>query len=737
MSSGGAGGASDWGGDYSMILHNIEDNLDYHITHRKRPRGGKDDVDLTVSSSGEPHDLDTSMSFSVVNSSSSMRLNLQIDELKLQIEELNEKLRLVKDDQMREKEKMIRQLQFLENDNTLLKNEIETKNEKYYALKKKLQSTLREKQSTTTPSTTPSSTSLTSNSSLHPSSASSLSSPLLNEPQSKGGGSNNSSNGDHYIKELETTVLLKNKEVRHLTLKNSELEEKCGNYEQQLLTLRADFNSTESTANSSLSSLLTHKQKTDSDNQLRKQGKEIERLVSQLKNQQILEEELNSSQQKIIQLKQSVKSLLETESRYSALMEEKESWSRYFRDVIQHFQTSSPQLMAEINSDPSLSGYRLSSHEGVGGESADASSALLSIPVPMPIMILRYLNKLQNKCIELLRNECDLELKNSELKAKLSSTEKVLDDERKMALEDKETIQSLQKRFKLLTQHSILYESEVMSLRALLKTYDLEFNVLLGNTRQATAAAATSLPTTRASEENKMKSYDKALSLKDSLIAELREELDRSREEFKQRLQQLEADLALSSTSGRQHQVPGQDDEIVKLKSQFARSREEIFCLQSLSRVDFIPDQTKVYFLLHIVIDLSYLSASQVLRLKRQYNPSYAKSETVEEKDEEGMDIIVDKDQTPSYMTPIEELKALRKEIKTLKSSPHSAALALSDDLSTSVVGPSTASSSSGIDSNKLNIRLKEMFRERISSYREAVYLLLGYKVPIPLSTTL
>ena len=32
-------------------------------------------------------------------------------------------------------------------------------------------------------------------------------------------------------------------------------------------------------------------------------------------------------------------------------------------------------------------------------------------------------------------------------------------------------------------------------------------------------------------------------------------------------------------------------------------------------------------------------------------------------------------------------------------------------------------------DANKLNARLKEVFKERLSSFREAVYLLTGYKV--------
>ena len=35
------------------------------------------------------------------------------------------------------------------------------------------------------------------------------------------------------------------------------------------------------------------------------------------------------------------------------------------------------------------------------------------------------------------------------------------------------------------------------------------------------------------------------------------------------------------------------------------------------------------------------------------------------------------------------------------------------------------------MDSSKLNQRLKEMFKDRISAFREAVYLLTGYKVDL------
>lgn len=57
-------------------------------------------------------------------------------------------------------------------------------------------------------------------------------------------------------------------------------------------------------------------------------------------------------------------------------------------------------------------------------------------------------------------------------------------------------------------------------------------------------------------------------------------------------------------------------------------------------------------------------------------------------------------------------------------------------NMNTSVMGAPCSSSgavggkcSCGADSNKLNLRLKEMFKERITSFREGVYLLTGFKV--------
>jgi hypothetical protein len=210
------------------------------------------------------------------------------------------------------------------------------------------------------------------------------------------------------------------------------------------------------------------------------------------------------------------------------------------------------------------------------------------------------MNKLQNKCLELLQNDCHLEHKNSELKAQLVSLEKSLGNEKQTSALEKETIEHLKKRQSVLTQQAILYEGEVLSLRSLLKTYDLEFNVILGNNRQVANAGV---------EENRMKNFEKVMQLKEAVISDLRKELDETRGEFKRRLEDLGSSLVVSQGhshpvssrgkgqgQGQEEETQGEEkEEVRKLKSQCQEYREEIFALQSLSRIDYLPDTTKVH----------------------------------------------------------------------------------------------------------------------------------------------
>lgn len=60
-----------------------------------------------------------------------------------------------------------------------------------------------------------------------------------------------------------------------------------------------------------------------------------------------------------------------------------------------------------------------------------------------------------------------------------------------------------------------------------------------------------------------------------------------------------------------------------------------------------------------------------------------------------------------------------------------SAGLDTSTSLNTTSTRANVSMSAGGVDSQKMNQRLKEAFREKIAEYREAVYLLFGYKVTI------
>jgi hypothetical protein len=98
-----------------------------------------------------------------------------------------------------------------------------------------------------------------------------------------------------------------------------------------------------------------------------------------------------------------------------------------------------------------------------------------------------------------------------------------------------------------------------------------------------------------------------------------------------------------------------------------------------------------------------------------------------------------EKEKDKEYMTPIDEIKSLRRQIRQLKAEltlqqDHPRIAESGESQLNTTLNPSsnpTKEKISVFDSEKFNIRLKEMFRERIKSYREAVYLLFGYQVLI------
>lgn len=84
---------------------------------------------------------------------------------------------------------------------------------------------------------------------------------------------------------------------------------------------------------------------------------------------------------------------------------------------------------------------------------------------------------------------------------------------------------------------------------------------------------------------------------------------------------------------------------------------------------------------------------------------------------------------------PHDVIKRLKTQVQTLTSQLQSSTTVPQHQVSEmsmmleSNQNMSILNKASGIDANKMNLRLKEIFKEKISTLREAIYLLSGYKV--------
>jgi chromosome segregation ATPase len=548
---------SDWGGDYSMILHNVEDKLDHHLDEnsastRKRIRA--DSMSLI--------DQDGDSFNQSITSSSVLRLNLQLDEAKIKNEELVEKINSQRDDFARQKEKYIRQLEFMENDNIELKAELESKKEKYFAIKKKLQSTIRaadsEKQVLTQQILQLSQSKSISTTSAAPSDMSSIWEDRLNK--------------------LEASISVKNTEAKTLSIKNAELEEKCAVLQHKLLAARSDISDgdSQSTARS------LQKQVSDLESLLRRRSREVEKLENQLKNQHLLEQDLSSCNQKLLNLRTAAKTLHDVEAKYNVLLKEKESWTLYFQDIVMQLENS---------------------RGDTGGGGAEATGVAREVT---PVLVLRLLSNVQSKCASLLRAQCELDSKNSTLRSQLRQSEIALKDAEETRLAAVESSERVNQSSALLKQQVQLYEGEVMSLRALLKTFDAEVAILEGQNRSSRrkekSEAALLISGGDATEA--------LCRAKDAVIQELRAEVDTLRLQRQSDLQQIaearEAAHRAEATLSRLREgggdgAEGGRGESVALQSEKKALKQkcedllvELLALQKAAGFDFIPGKTKV-----------------------------------------------------------------------------------------------------------------------------------------------
>jgi len=312
----------------------------------------------------------------------------------------------------------------------------------------------------------------------------------------------------------------------------------------------------------------------------------------------------------------------------------------------------------------------------------------------------------------LLKTKGDLEASVTDLKRQIGRAEAQWKDAERSKIDACQRAEQAEIKQKNAEQLAKLFEGEVLRNRDLLKSYDAEFSI-----GRPDAAAI--------------------LAKKDQVIANIRTELDECR---------AEAMLLSSKVTDTEERFNAGVLEINELRRTRDKLREQLFGLQHATGMDFVPGKTRVLHLTQNPASAAIASASSSsssAAMQRLQGP-------------------------PVSTVPLEELKRLRVENKRLTEALAEAASqvqAMSNnsgegghglDISTSGSRPSTFPSSSssssaaqqtskssrsgdggsgggggGADSSKLNQRMKETFRERITSFREAVYLLTGYKVDL------
>lgn len=449
------------------------------------------------------------------------------------------------------------------------------------------------------------------------------------------------------LEEMERSVLAKSDEARQLNVANAALEQQVRQLEQQSLSSRLGL-AQEGSGDAQEAKDL-RKRYVDVESTLRRKTRELERLEQKMQNQSLLQETNAALSSKVAAMQEIVDSAQATRTKCQVLLEEKKTWSLIFKDICQS---------------SSLIDYNAAAEE-------DAT----------PVAALRLLSAAQQKCTLLLKTQGELEAAKTDLRRQLQRAEAAQHDSERSKADAAFRAETAEDKLRLAQQQVRLFDGEIKSLRAMVKTFDAEFSI--GRPEA-----------------------DKVLRLQEDATKSMHGELDACRAQaqaFAAKVGELEEKAAASGA------------EIMELRRLSERLREELYGLKHCTGVDFVPGKTKV---LHLV-----------------NNPAAERCVA-----------------RPAVSSvPSEKMKALQADNKHLHEAL-AAALAqqagaagqpqnLSGDQSAmnvtaggAVAGAPLASAASGAaaDSSKLNLRLKEMFRERITSFREAVYLLTGYKVALP-----
>jgi len=655
---------------------------------------------------------------------------VDLGEQRLLNEQLTGRVQMMKEAEERDKKRFVRQLNFLEGENSELREAISYKTEQYFEDKKKWQVVLQETEKAAREAAK-----------LLPPAAPQTASAAAATPSSSSSSLSSQSDGliqqhnDAYWAEkfasLEEQIQGKADEALRATAAQSDVETalreaqaRCAQLEARVGTASAAAVGTGGASARGRDGDPDHDagerqlevRCSDLENQLRKVNREHERVLKKLQNQALLEDEMAQLSTRL-KLKESAGTAMHVlEVNYERLKSEKDDWTLLFAAVM-----------------------------GKGHEPGSSDSASFWTGAKediTPAKVYRALSDAQKQTSVLLKKHSDQEIRLAELsKAQLkseSALHEALSDKDSLALAKDGAESSLRRQ----RQQTRLFEGEVKSLRALMKSYNNELSIgSKGSSKDADPTA-----------------HANVLKIKDDTISDLQQQLDTSRTIHADLLSEVETIRAAPPTSTTSttsagaagaagaatsthllvspqvsaRQLDAQREESAALRMQIHGLKDELLGLQKATGLDFVPERVRV---LHLRQNPAAVALG---------GPTDAAASS--------------SGSSNALTRPLEELRKLRDENRRLRDMALHATASMSDENSDPVPGPGPSSSTPGPctpaagqqsshsratstpngggggpgpDSSKLNQRLKEMFRERITCFREAVYLLTGYKIDL------
>ncbi|KAJ1426629.1 mitotic checkpoint protein-domain-containing protein [Ochromonadaceae sp. CCMP2298] len=663
--------STEYGEDYSFLLQSLEAQISENIPAEQNELS----VTSPYLSSSSVKRRRTGENFSpeadnMFSSASKMRSQAVVDELTLENERLRDQLERGKSEFQASKEELVRQVKFYEEKSSKLKRESQERLDKYYEEKKKWAAKQRELEGQLKKAT---------EKPAAPSASSSQAAGLSRVQEEVAG----------RLKVLEGELSSKVAEARANMTAKLRLESKLFEAEQELRQLRSTCGEGSMSNEALQEARVLRGQFSQLESAHRRMGREHDAMKKKYRNQTLLEEELSSVKAKLRIAEETLNAHKHVQVEHRQLTEERLLWAQLFQDVVAQSQGNEDLRAALADNEAAQEAL----HSGGTGVT--------------PTAVLYLLSAYQQRCALLLRGQGQLQQSLGEMRRQMrqaQSQQQAAEGARSSAEEEKEKLRS---QLRSVQQQGKLYAGEVTSLRALLETFDTEFRI--GKPEGA-----------------------KMLDLKEGQIQHLRGDLDSCRGEASRYADELRAALgaleecqacvgqlqgrakeqeeraAVSAAAGR-----GEDGSAV-LREKLGAARSDLEYLQHFTGLDFVPGRTRV---LHLTQNPAAHAPAPLPCL-------------------------------PSTVPSVEALQSVARQLQAAlrererdvsqegedSSHSHNQSMNMSvmhDQAHAPPQAPHPSQQQQLVDSAKLNLRLKELFKERISSFREAVYLLTGFRMDL------